>query len=138
MMKSRNIILIMMMLVGISNGMDKKTLAHIISIPLLDGAGIYTGVQMLKTESANNKASAITSLSLLGVNAGLGATSMFAHSENMSWVRTTHRVVGFLVTGASVWMAVSAGVDDQIKTGDKIIAGGFAGLTVVPLIMFSF
>jgi hypothetical protein len=63
---------------------------HIISVPLIDGAGIYSGVQMLKNESANNKASAITLLSLLlGVNAGLGATAMFAHSENMAWVRTT-------------------------------------------------
>lgn len=138
MTKSRNVIIIVLMLIGISNGMGTKTLMHIISIPLLDGAGIYTGVQMLKTENANNKASAITSLSLLGVNAGLGATSMFAHSENMGWVRTTHRVVGFLVTGTSIWMAVSAGVDKDIRTGDKIVAGGFAGLTAVPLIMFSF
>jgi hypothetical protein len=64
--------------------------------------------------------------------------SMFAHLENMGWVRTTHRVVGFLVTGASIWMAVSAGVEKDIRTGDKIVAGGFAGLTAVPLIMFSF
>jgi hypothetical protein len=138
MLKRKSIVLIVLVLIGISNGMEKKTLMHIISIPLIDGAGIYSGVQMLKTESANNKASAITSLSLLGVNAGLGATSMFAHSENMAWVRTTHRIVGFLVTGASIWMAVSAGVDDELRTGDKIVAGGFAGLTVVPLIMFSF
>jgi hypothetical protein len=125
-------------LLSFSSGMDKKTLAHIISIPLLDGAGIYTSVRMLNTESANNKAAAITSLSLLGVNAGLGTLSLVANSENMSWARTTHRIVGFLVTGASVWMAVSAGIDDDIRTGDKIVAGGFAGLTVVPLIMFSF
>lgn len=125
-------------LLSFSSGMDKKTLAHIISIPLLDGAGIYSSVRMLNTESANNKAAAITSLSLLGVNAGLGTLSLVANSENMSWARTTHRIVGFLVTGASVWMAVSAGIDDDIRTGDKIVAGGFAGLTVVPLIMFSF
>ncbi|HEX2958742.1 MAG TPA: hypothetical protein VHO70_18045 [Chitinispirillaceae bacterium] len=136
--KIRNIVILGLLLAGLSNGMGKKTLMHIISIPLLDGAGIYSGVQMLQTESANNKASAITTLSLLGVNAGLGATAMFAQSENMAWVRTTHRVVGFLVTGASIWMAVSAGVDDEIRNGDKIIAGGFAGLTAVPLIMFSF
>jgi hypothetical protein len=35
-------------------------------------------------------------------------------------------------------MAVSAGVEKDIRTGDKIVVGGFAGLTAVPLIMFSF
>jgi hypothetical protein len=118
--------------------MDKKTLMHVVSVPLLDASGIYTSVRMLNTESNNNKASAITSLSLLGVNAGLGTISLFSNSEKMGWARTTHRIVGFLVTGASLWMAISAGVDDEVKTGDKVVAGGYSALTVVPLIMFSF
>jgi hypothetical protein len=138
MLKFKIVVLLNLLLIGISPGMDKKTLMHVVSVPLLDASGIYTSVRMLNTESNNNKASAITSLSLLGVNAGLGTVSLFSNSEKMGWARTTHRIVGFLVTGASLWMAISAGVDDEVKTGDKVVAGGYSALTVVPLIMFSF
>ncbi|NLE00307.1 MAG: hypothetical protein GX640_10575 [Fibrobacter sp.] len=47
-------------------------------------------------------------------------------------------MVGFTVTGASIWMAVSAGLNSNVKKGDKALAAGYSVMTVVPLVVFAF
>jgi hypothetical protein len=115
-----------------------KELAHFISLPIIDGCGIYTSVKMLGTESANNKAAAISNLSLLAINGGLGMMTKFSSDKNYGKIRKIHRIAGFAVTGASIWMAVSAGLSDSMKKTDKGIAAGYSVLTVFPLVLFSF
>ena len=137
-MKQIKIISLIAFLTAVSFSMESKTLMHIISIPIIDGTGIYTSVKCFQTGNTNNKAAAITNLSLLGVNASLGAMTMLGNQDSYQKLRTTHRIVGFLVTGAAIWMAVSAGLDDDIVKVDKGVAGGYAALTVVPLLLFSF
>lgn len=137
----RNLIWIVVLLtVGfrVASAMDGKTLAHIISVPLIEGAGIYSAVNMIQSDNSNSKAAGITSVSLLGLNAGLGAFTMFGNAENYSSFRLVHRILGFAVTGAGLWMTISAATDDNIKSHVPYVAGGYTALTVVPLVIFRF
>ena len=131
-------IIVVCILFTISLSMDSKTLFHIISIPVIDGAGIYSSVRCLQTDNTNNKASAITNLSLLGLNAGLGILSMVNQSDSYRKLRTTHRVIGFLLSGAAVWLTVSMALDEDIARIDKGMASGYTALTAIPLVLFSF
>lgn len=60
-----------------ANALDGKTLAHVISIPVIDGTGIYASVKMIQTGTANNTAAAITNMSFVRINAGTGAYTLF-------------------------------------------------------------
>ena len=131
-------IIVICILFTISLSMDSKTLFHIISIPVIDGAGIYSSVRCLQTDDSNNRAAAITNLSLLGLNAGLGVLTIVNQSDSYRNLRTTHRVIGFLLSGAAVWLTVSMIPDDDIARVDKGVAGGYTALTAVPLVLFSF
>jgi hypothetical protein len=117
---------------------DGKTLSHLISIPFVEGAGIYASVKNIQSGSGSGTAAAVTSLSLMGINAGLGAYTHFGKPDNYQNLRTLHRVFGFALTAAGVWLTVSTAVNDDMTTLDKGIAGGYTGLTLVPVILFSF
>ena len=137
-MKSIKMLMVVGLLIATSFSMERKTLMHMVSLPIIDGAGIYSSVRCLQSGNTSSNAAAITSLSLLGVNAGLGMLTMASNAERYGNFRMTHRVIGFLVSGAAIWMAASAAVDDDIAKIDKGVAGGYAALTVVPLVLFSF
>jgi hypothetical protein len=115
-----------------------KGIAHIMTIPIIEGAAIYTSVNMLQTNKINNKAAAITNLSLLSINTGLGITKLFADESNYSALRKAHRFVGMAVAGASVWIAASTFTDNNSNRLNKGVSAGYSTLTIVPLIMFSF
>jgi heme A synthase len=116
-----------------------KKEAHFISLPLIEGCGIYSSVRMLQeSHSSNTKASAITSLGLLGTNAAIGCVAVFGPHTNYMKLRQIHRYVGFALTAAAIWMSVSAGNDAHVQNPDRNIAYGYALLTSIPLILFSF
>jgi hypothetical protein len=118
--------------------MDGKTIAHLISLPVIETAGIYTSVVMIRTDSFNNRAAGIANLSMLAVNAGAGAFTMFGGSENYDRWRRIHRILGITTTAAALWMSISAGVDDNLADRDKYVGAGYAVLTTIPVFMFSF
>jgi hypothetical protein len=118
--------------------MDGKTIGHLISIPIIEGSGIYTSVKMLGTHDANASAAAVTNLCLIGTNAGIGAYTLFGHPDNYGTLRLVHRITGFITSAASIWMAVSAVDSPDLKKVDKGVGVGYAVLTVVPLFVFSF
>lgn len=117
---------------------DGKTLSHLISIPVVEGTGIYSSVKNIRSGGGNGTAAAVTNLSLMGINAGLGAYTLFGEPDNYQTLRTLHRIFGFALTAAGVWLTVSTATNDDMTALDKGIAGGYTGLTVVPVILFSF
>jgi|WetSurMetagenome_2_1015567.scaffolds.fasta_scaffold299414_2 hypothetical protein len=116
-----------------------KKEAHFLGLPIIEGAGIYSSVRMLQdSKSSGTKASAITSLCLLGGEAGLGCFAIFGPQPNYPTVRKIHRYVGFALSAAALWMSISAANDAQVKNNDRNIAHGYALVTTIPLIMFAF
>ena len=118
--------------------MDGKTISHIVSIPVIEGAGIYSSVRMLQTGKPNATAAAITNFSLIGINAGIGAYTLFGKPDDYGTFRTVHRVAGFLTGAAAVWLAASVLRDADRRSVDKGIAAGYSVMTVVPVVVFSF
>ena len=117
-----------------------KTVSHFVSLPLIEGAGIYVCAKTLSdAESVGSKAAAGVNLGLLAGNAAIGATTMFLPGEKREKLRTVHRVVAFAVTAAAIGLSVANTVDDNIHdTSTRPICYGYAGLTVVPIVLFSF
>lgn len=138
MRKAVLILLLMGVFVIQVHALDGKTIGHIISVPLIDAAGIYSSVKVIGTDEVNGTAAAITNLSLLGINAGLGVWTMLSGDKTYQNTRTLHRILGFAITGASIWLAVSSAVNDDITGFDKGVAAGYSVMTVVPILMFSF
>ena len=121
-----------------SHAMDGKTLGHLISIPVIEGTGIYTSVRMIQTGQANSTAAAVTSLALIGLNAGVGAYTLFGNSDHYGTLRTVHRVAGMLTSAAAVWLTVSAWRNPEMNRVDRGISTGYSVMTAVPVVMFSF
>jgi hypothetical protein len=116
-----------------------KKEAHFLSLPLIEGAGIYSSVRMLQdSKSSGTKASAIASLSLLGIEAGLGCFAIFGPQPNYPKIHRIHRYVGFALSAAALWMSISAANDVNVRNNDRNIAHGYALLTAIPLIVFAF
>ena len=118
--------------------MDTKTLGHLISIPVIEGTGIYSSVQMVRTGETNATAAGITNLALVGFNAGLGAYTLFGKPESFDTFRMVHRITGMVTSAAAVWLAASAWRNSDMKKVDRGVATGYSVLTVIPVIMFSF
>ena len=130
--------IILLIAFTLCSALDTKTLGHIISIPVIDAAGIYSAVQLIRSDGVNGKAAGITSISLLAINGGLGAYTLFGKPENYAKFRTIHRIIGFAVTGAALWMSISAGTNDREQNSDKYITYGYSAVTTVPLVVFAF
>lgn len=130
--------LVAFMLISPSFALDGKTLGHLISIPVIEGTGIYSSVRLLQTGTANGTAAAITNFSLIGINAGIGAYTLFGKPADYEKWRMAHRVAGMFTSAAAIWLAISAGVNDDVARLDKGVAAGYSVLAVVPVVLFSF
>ena len=116
-----------------------KKEAHFISLPLIEGCGIYSSIRLLQdSQSSGTKASAIASLGLLGTNAAIGCLAVFGPQTSYPKLRVVHRYAGFLLTAAALWMSVEAGNDTHIQNADRNIAHGYTLLTTIPLVVFAF
>ena len=131
-------ILTLAVLAGSTAAMDGKTIGHLVAIPLIEGAGIYTSVRMIGTGDGNATAAAVTNLGLAGLNAGIGAYTLFGKPANYETLRTIHRIAGFATSAASIWMTASAIMNKDVRPADRAVSTGYSVLTVVPLFMFKF
>ncbi|MBN1758002.1 MAG: hypothetical protein JW863_06785 [Chitinispirillaceae bacterium] len=120
------------------HAMDGKTVSHLITIPVIEGAGIYTSVQMIRTGQANSTAAAITNLALIGVDAGIGAYTLFGKPDNYGTLRMVHRIAGMVTGAAAIWLTTSAWLNSDMKTVGRGVSTGYSVMTVVPVILFSF
>jgi heme A synthase len=91
-----------------------------------------------QSNTVASKVPAITTLGLLGVNAGLGATAMFGNQDNYPMLRIIHRSVGFAVFASALWLSIAVTFDNDVKTYVKGIGYGYTALTVVPVVIFTF
>lgn len=131
---------ILLLLLGLtpSHALDGKTLGHVIAIPVIEGTGIYSSIKMIQTATPNGTATGITNLSLIGINAAMGAYTLFGKPADYATWRTIHRITGAATFAASAWLAVSAWKNSGGTNLDKGIATGYSVLAAVPVIMFSF
>jgi len=116
-----------------------KKQVHFITLPLIEGGGIFTSIKILKeSNTIGSKIPVITTLSLLSVYAALGATAMFGKQDNYPILRVIHRSVGFAIFASAVWMSITASYDHDVKSYVKGIGYGYTALTSVPIIIFTF
>jgi hypothetical protein len=116
-----------------------KEIFHFISLPLIEGAGIYTSVRSLTDDNSDQstKAAAITNLSLLGTNGALGLITMFLKDDARLKLRTTHRIMGFTISAASLWLSIATSVDD-IENSTQYVSYGYTAVTLIPIFTFTF
>jgi heme A synthase len=116
-----------------------KKEAHFISMPIIEGAGLYTSIRCLQdTRSLSTQIPSITTIVLLAGNAGLGATAIFGSQDNYPMLRTIHRYLGMAVTAAALWMTIAAANDRDVNNLTRNISYGYTAVTAVPIIIFSF
>ncbi|HUI92368.1 MAG TPA: hypothetical protein VLX68_09005 [Chitinivibrionales bacterium] len=134
----KKIILLCILVFSTSTFAWKKE-AHFISLPIIEGAGLYTSIRcLMDTKSAATQVPSIATITLLAGNATLGAVSVFGPQENYPVLRTIHRYVGFGITAAALWMSVAAGNDRNVNNLTRNISYGYTAVTTVPIIIFSF
>jgi|GEM_PF-901435 hypothetical protein len=116
-----------------------KKEAHFISLPLIEGMGVYSSVRILQdSKSAWTKSSAIMNISLLATDAALGSYLVFDQPPNYALFRAIHRYVGIATTATALVMSLSAGNDSHIENSDRNIMYGYTLVTSIPIIVFSF
>ena len=122
-----------------SNAFAWKKEAHFISLPLIEGMGIYSSVRVLQdSKSAWTRSSAIATLSLLVCDAGLGSYIIFDQPSNYALLRRIHRYIGMAITASALLMSVCEGNDSRIENNDRNITYGYTLVTSIPIIVFSF
>jgi hypothetical protein len=138
-MKTRRYASVAVALFLASNVFAWQKAAHLITLPIIEGGGIYTAVVAIKeSPSLQTRAPAITTLSLLGVNAAAGVFTLFGPKENYPVMRIVHRSIGFAITAAAIWLSVAEAGDPKIKDATRTVAYAYTGFTMVPLIIFNF
>jgi heme A synthase len=131
--------LVVVLLVLATSAFAWKKEAHFISLPFIEGSGLYSSIMILQdSRSTSTKVPAVATISLLAANAGIGATAMFGPQDNYPVLRTIHRCVGFGLTAAGLWMSIAAASDKNVKNLEKNVSYGYTVLTVVPIVIFSF
>ena len=138
-MRFMTIVLSVLLLSSVANAGARKVI-HIIDIPIIDAAGIYTAAKVFNNaDLVSTKASAGTSMGLLAVQSAFGALTMAKLDQKKPAIRKIHRALSFALTGASVWMAVSTSLDDGTKgRPEQFTSYVFGGAVLIPVIMFSF
>jgi hypothetical protein len=112
---------------------------HYLTLPLVEGCGVYASTRILQdSNSWGSKASAITGLSLLGIEAGLASVAIFGAKPDYPRVCRIHRFAGYALAAAAVWMSISAANDGNVENRDRNFAHGYAIAAVMPVVIFSF
>ncbi len=133
----------MVLLFAFGNSFGKihswKGAVHLSMAPFLEATGIYSDVRMLQTaEQTGTQAGAITNLSLLAVQAGLGATILFTDDDLPPVVRVIHRIVGASVIASALWISIEGSLDKGVPSTACYTAYAHTALATAPLILMTF
>jgi hypothetical protein len=116
-----------------------KKEVHFLTLPFIEGTGIYSSLRILQdSQSSGTKASTVTGLSLLGIEAGLGSAAIFGPQPNYPKLRRIHRYVAFALSAAALWMSISVANDAHVENEARNFTHSFAIMTTIPLIVYSF
>jgi hypothetical protein len=138
-MRKSFVVGIITILCGFVPAFSQKAMLHYISVPIIEGCGIYSSVTSLTDANSTRgtQAAAVSSLVLMGTNSTLGILKTFGPESARPGLRTAHRIVGMSLTAAALWLSISVSVD-KVKTPTRIVSYAYTGLTVVPIILFKF
>lgn len=132
-------IILLAVLIFVTSAFAWKKEAHFISLPIIEGAGLYTSIRcLLDTRSAATQVPSITTITLLAANATIGGIAIFGPQDNYPMLRTIHRFVGMGIFAAGLWMSIAAGNDRDVNNLTRNISYGYTLVTTVPIIIFSF
>jgi len=117
-----------------------EEIAHYVSLPIIDGAGLYSSIYSLqKSDQAYTKASAIGVISTIAGTSVAGSLALFGPEQSRPVFRKIHRIAGFVTTAAALSLSIAASIDENINGHAAQYASyGYTGLTCVPLILFRF
>jgi|WetSurMetagenome_2_1015567.scaffolds.fasta_scaffold170058_1 hypothetical protein len=116
-----------------------KGTVHLIGVPIIEATGIYSDVRILQTADRNfTKAGAITNLSLLGVQACLGATIFLGKDDQSPMIRVIHRIVGASVIASAIWISVQGTHDPGVPNLARNTAYTHTIVAAMPLLLFTF
>jgi hypothetical protein len=132
-------IILLAVLISATSAFAWKKEAHFISLPIIEGAGLYTSIRcLMDTKSAATQVPSTTTITLLAANATIGGIAIFGPQDNYPVLRTIHRFVGMGLTAAGIWMSIAAGNDKNVNNLTRNISYGYTLVTTVPIIIFSF
>jgi hypothetical protein len=132
-------LVILILLVLVSSCFAWKKQVHFISLPIIEGAGIYTSVRcLIDSKSLSTQIPSSVNVGLLAANAGLGIATIFTSEKNYRIMRIVHRITGMGITAAGLWMSIAAANDKDVNNLTRNISYGYTILTTVPIIVFSF
>lgn len=136
----KKIIFFIVLLMSLSNASNVKKIIHFIDIPIMDAAGIYTGVKVFQNaDLMSTKIAAGTSLGLLAANSGIGMLMAMGLDEKNPKIRTFHRVAAYSLTAACLWLNIQTSLDKGTKgNSEQFTSYGFTGAVLIPVIMFRF
>lgn len=116
-----------------------KKEAHFISLPLIEGSGLYSSIMIVReSDAVSTKVPAYSTMTLLGINAALGGFTVLGPQEYYPTLRMIHRFLGFGLTAVGLWMNIAAANDKAVKPLERNVSYVYTGLTTVPIILFSF
>ena len=116
-----------------------KKEVHFLVLPLIEGGGIYSATRILQdSRSPGSKASAAVNLSLLGIEAGLGSAAIFGPKPNVPSLLRIHRIAGYALAAAALWMSISAANDATMENRDRNFCHAYALAAAVPILIYSF
>ena len=116
-----------------------KGTVHLAAVPFIAASGIYSDVRILQTADRDfTRAGAITNLSLLGIQAGLGATILFGNDDQSPIIRVIHRIVGASVIASAIWISVEGARDPGVPNLTRNFSYAHTALASAPLLLFTF
>ena len=117
----------------------EKAIWHYVSIPIIEGTGVFASVASIVDDrsSTHTMVASGTNLGLIAAQGTLGLITAFSSDERRLKMRKVHRVLGFVITGAALWLGIANSIDGG-DAAQQATSYGYAALTSVPLIMFSF
>jgi hypothetical protein len=116
-----------------------KGTVHLVAVPFIAASGIYSDVRILQTADRGfTKAGAITNISLLAVQASLGATILFGDDDQSPTIRMIHHFVGAAVVASAIWISVQGARDPGVPNLTRNISYAHTALAAAPLLLFTF
>lgn len=111
---------------------------HLAGAVVGEGLGIYSSVTgILYGQSDVTKAAGYANIGLLATGATVGVLAWAGVGDYETMV-VIHRIVGYAVFAASVWLSVSTTLDEGTRnSATPYTSYGYAALSLAPIILFS-
>ncbi|HBE01524.1 MAG TPA: hypothetical protein DC049_03480 [Spirochaetia bacterium] len=119
---------------------DNKFIAHMVTVPLIEGAGGFASIACLTRNSRpHTKAAAAVNLSALGTTVGLGIATLAVKTAKAEKIHRVHKILGLVVLGSAALLSTSVTFDPAVRgTYIAFITYGYTLFSSIPIIIFKF